>query len=128
VLTNKFTFSSWLTARPSCSFKGLIVVVLFVSSSVLLHVSCMLLVARLWGILVTEFIFIAVSVSYRALMLGRKAMLYVLCRNVRSVLRCGIRRPFEGEEFELYLNIQLVPRSKHSVSVTQVSHLMLYRE
>ena len=70
----------------------------------------------------------AVSISCRALMRGRRAMLSVLCRNVRSVLRYGIRKRFEGEEFELYLNIQLVPRSKHPVSVTQISHLMLYRE
>jgi len=70
----------------------------------------------------------AVSVSCRALMRGRKAMLSVLCRNVRSMLRSGIRKRFEGEEFELYLNILLVPRSKHSVSVTQTSHLTLYRE
>jgi hypothetical protein len=61
-------------------------------------------------------------------MRGRKAMLSVLCRNVRSVLRSGIRKGLEGEEFELYLNVQLIPRSKHSVSVTQTSHLMLYRE
>jgi hypothetical protein len=47
----------------------------------------------------------AVSVSCRALMRGRKAMLSVLCRNVRSMLHSGIRKRFEGEEFELYLNI-----------------------
>jgi hypothetical protein len=70
----------------------------------------------------------AVFVSSRVLMRGRKAVLSVLCRNVSSMLRSGIRKRFEGEEFELYLNIQLVPRSKHSVSVTQTSHLMLYRE
>jgi hypothetical protein len=78
--------------------------------------------------MVTEFIFMAVSVSCRALLWCCKAMLSVLCRNVPSVLRSGTRKRFEGEEFELYLNIQLVPRSKHSVSVTQTSRLMLYRE
>jgi len=69
-----------------------------------------------------------VSVSCRALMRCRKALLSVVCRNLRSVLRSGIKKRFEGEEFELYLNTQLVPRSKHSVSVTQTIHLMLYRE
>jgi len=33
-----------------------------------------------------------------------------------------------GQNVELYINIQSVPRSKHSVSVTQTSQLMLYRE
>jgi len=59
-------------------------------------------------LLVTDFIFMAVSVSCRALMRCRKAMLSVLCRKMRSVLRSGIWKRFEGEEFELYLNIQLV--------------------
>jgi len=33
-----------------------------------------------------------------------------------------------GQNVELHLNIQPVPRSKHSVSVTKTSQLMLYRE
>ena len=32
------------------------------------------------------------------------------------------------QNVELYIKIQLVPRSKHSVSVIQTSQLMLYRE
>ena len=47
VLVNKFTFTSWLTARQSFSFRWGILV-LFVTSSVVLHVACMLLVARMW--------------------------------------------------------------------------------
>ena len=31
-------------------------------------------------------------------------------------------------EYELHLNVQSVPRSKHSVSVIKASQLMLYRE
>jgi hypothetical protein len=34
----------------------------------------------------------------------------------------------DGNERELYLNIQSVPRSKHSVSVMKTNHSMLYRE
>ena len=30
--------------------------------------------------------------------------------------------------YYVYLNIQCVPRSKHSISVIKTSHLMLYRE
>ena len=33
-----------------------------------------------------------------------------------------------GKNVELYIKIQPVPRSKHSVSVIQTSQLMLYRE
>ena len=33
-----------------------------------------------------------------------------------------------GQNVELYIKIQSVPRSKHSVSVIQTSQLMLYRE
>ena len=33
-----------------------------------------------------------------------------------------------GQNVELYIKIQCVPRSKHSVSVTKTSQLMLYRE
>ena len=33
-----------------------------------------------------------------------------------------------GQKAELYIKIQSVPRSKHSVSVIQTSQLMLYRE
>jgi len=33
-----------------------------------------------------------------------------------------------GQNVGLYTKIQSVPRSKHSVSVTQTSQLMLYRE
>ena len=33
-----------------------------------------------------------------------------------------------GQNVELYINIQSVPRSKHSVSVIKTSQLMLYRE
>jgi len=33
-----------------------------------------------------------------------------------------------GRNVELYINIQSVPRSKHSVSVTKTSQLKLYRE
>jgi len=33
-----------------------------------------------------------------------------------------------GQNVELYINIQSVPRSKHSVSVIQTSQLMLYKE
>jgi len=33
-----------------------------------------------------------------------------------------------GQNVELYIKIQPVPRSKHSVSVIQTSQLMLYRE
>ena len=33
-----------------------------------------------------------------------------------------------GQNVELYINTQSVPRSKHSVSVVQTSQLMLYRE
>jgi len=33
-----------------------------------------------------------------------------------------------GQNVELYVKIQSVLRSKHSVSVTQTSQLMLYRE
>ena len=32
------------------------------------------------------------------------------------------------QNVELYINIQSVPRSKHSPSVTQTSQLMVYRE
>ena len=33
-----------------------------------------------------------------------------------------------GQNVELYIKIQSVPRSKHTVSVIQTSQLMLYRE
>ena len=33
-----------------------------------------------------------------------------------------------GQNVELYIKIQSVPRSKHSLSVIQTSQLMLYRE
>jgi len=33
-----------------------------------------------------------------------------------------------GQNVELYIKIQSVPRSKHSISVIQTSQLMLYRE
>jgi len=33
-----------------------------------------------------------------------------------------------GQNVELYIKTQSVPRSKHSVSVIKISHLMLYRE
>jgi len=33
-----------------------------------------------------------------------------------------------GQNVELYIKIQSVPRSKHSVSVIQTSQLMFYRE
>jgi len=33
-----------------------------------------------------------------------------------------------GQNVELYIKIQSVPRSKHSVSVIQTSQLMLYRQ
>ena len=33
-----------------------------------------------------------------------------------------------GQNVELYIKIQSVPRSKHSVSVINTSQLMLYRE
>ena len=33
-----------------------------------------------------------------------------------------------GQNVELYMKIQSVPRSKHSISVIKTSHLMLYRE
>jgi len=33
-----------------------------------------------------------------------------------------------GQNLDLYTKIQLVPRSKHSVSVIKTSQLMLYRE
>ena len=33
-----------------------------------------------------------------------------------------------GQNVELYIKIQSVPRSKHSVSVIRTSQLMLYRE
>ena len=33
-----------------------------------------------------------------------------------------------GQNVELYIKIQYVPRSKHSVSVIHTSQLMLYRE
>ena len=33
-----------------------------------------------------------------------------------------------GQNVELYIKIQSVPRSKHSVSVIQTNQLMLYRE
>ena len=33
-----------------------------------------------------------------------------------------------GQNVELYIKTQSVPRSKHSVSVIQTSQLMLYRE
>ena len=33
-----------------------------------------------------------------------------------------------GQNVELYIKMQSVPRSKHSVSVIQTSQLMLYRE
>ena len=33
-----------------------------------------------------------------------------------------------GKNVELYIKIQSVPRSKHSVSVVQISQLMLYRD
>ena len=33
-----------------------------------------------------------------------------------------------GQNVELYIKIQSVPRSKHSVSVIKTSQLMLYRE
>ena len=33
-----------------------------------------------------------------------------------------------GQNIELYIKTQFVPRSKHSVSIIQTSQLMLYRE
>jgi len=33
-----------------------------------------------------------------------------------------------GQNAELYINIQSVPRSKHTISVIKTSQLMLYRE
>ena len=33
-----------------------------------------------------------------------------------------------GQNVELYIKIQFVPRSKHSISVIKTSQLMLYRE
>ena len=33
-----------------------------------------------------------------------------------------------GQNVELYIKIQFVPRSKHSVSVIKTDNLMLYRE
>jgi len=33
-----------------------------------------------------------------------------------------------GQNVKLYIKIQLVPRSKHSISVIKTSHLTLYKE
>jgi hypothetical protein len=55
----------------------------------------------------------------------------LLCREiiaVRSQIHTNHINTLCGQNVELYIKIQSVPRSKHSVSVIKASQLMLYRE
>jgi len=51
------------------------------------------------------------------------------CLSLLFVFICALLKLRSGINYsELYINIQSVPRSKHSVSVIKTSQLMLYRE
>ena len=55
----------------------------------------------------------------------------MLCREIIAVcseIHTEHTNTLCGQNVELYIKTQSVPRSKHSVSVIQTSQLMLYRE
>ena len=55
-------------------------------------------------------------------------MLYRKINAVCSHIHKKIINTLCGQNVELYIKIQSVPRSKHSVSVIKTSQLMLHRE
>jgi len=55
-------------------------------------------------------------------------MLYREIIAVCSEIHTEHKNTLCGQNVELYINTQSVPRSKHSVSVIKTSQLMLYRE
>ena len=55
-------------------------------------------------------------------------MLYREIIAVCSQIHTKHINPLCGQNVELYIRIQAVPRSKHPVSVIKTSQLMLYRE